>query len=71
MPEFLNLWSLERLGAFWPYLSVLALPLYFGLLAAFGLEAEDRALIGRFRRRPAGRGPDLRVASYAHADAAD
>ncbi len=63
--------SLEGLGAPGSYLSALTLPLYFGLLAAFGLEAEDRELIGRLRRKPSERQPELRLESYPHADAAD
>lgn len=57
--------SLMQLGSLWSILSVLSLPLYFSLLGAFGVEADDREHLERLRhkvpflRRP----PQLRAAS--------
>ena len=63
---------LVGLDAPWSSLSALALPLYFGLVTVFGLEAEDRALWEKFRGRMfRSRRPDIQSAPYAHADAAD
>ncbi len=57
--------SLLQLRSPWSTLSLLSLPLYLGLLGAFGVEEEDRKLLEKLRhkipflRRP----PQLRVAS--------
>lgn len=57
--------SLLSLGSPWSWLSALSLPLYFGLLSAFGVEADDREVLERLRHRVPflRRPPQLRVAS--------
>jgi O-antigen/teichoic acid export membrane protein len=56
---------LMQLGSPWSYLSALSLPLYFGLLWAFGAEAEDREVLERLRHRVPflSRPPQFRAAS--------
>lgn len=48
---FLVGFLLMRAGSPWIYLSFLAIPLYFGLLRAFGLEVEDGDMLEKLHRK--------------------
>lgn len=51
VPAFVAGLLLMRLGAPWSFLSALSLPLYFGLLRAFGMEAGDRELLEKLHNK--------------------